>query len=346
MILVLNVGSSSVKCKIFDGQKEIYSTNFENISTPKKRLQCIEKISKYIKQNNYTITKVGHRIVHGKEINQPVKLTPANIKKINKISELAPLHVRAELDAVSHAKKEFKVDHYAVFDTAFHSTIPLENKIYAIPYKYYKQGIHKYGFHGISHKYITQSEPGKVISAHLGSGCSLAAIKDNKSIDTTMGFTPLEGLVMSTRAGSIDPGLFSYLSHKEKLTNEQLTDLFNKKSGLLGLSAQTSDMKTLLESTDTNAKLAVDVFVNSVAKHIMMMTTSLQGLDTLIFTGGIGEKSAPIRTKVLDKLHYFGIRYSQKKNQENKQEIHTSASKIKIKIKPTNEELQIANEIR
>lgn len=346
MILILNVGSSSVKTKIFDDQKEIYSQNFENITNEKQRLSCLNKIKKYISSNDLHIHKVGHRVVHGKEFTKPLLLNDKNIEKISKISDLAPLHVRAELAIVKLAKEIFKVKHYAVFDTAFHSTMPIENKIYAIPYKYYEKGIHKYGFHGTSHKYVTKGEKGKIVSCHLGSGCSLAAIKNGKSIDTTMGFTPLDGLVMSTRAGSIDPGLFSYLAHYEKKSVDQLTDMFNKKSGLLGISKESNDMKTLLDSKSKNSKLAVNVFCHSAAQHIAKMIVSLNGIDTIIFTGGMGEKSAPVRKKIIDKLSYFNVEINEAKNKQNAQIISSPSSKINVKIKETNEELQIANEIK
>ena len=305
------------------------------------------------------IAGVGHRVVHGgEEFTKSVLITEEVIKKTEEYIDLAPLHNPANLMGIKASKKILPdAVQVAAFDTAFHHTIPREAYLYAIPYQLYeKYGIRRYGFHGTYHRYVARrlvtilnknKEDLNIITCHLGNGCSIAAVKKGKSVDTSMGFTPLEGLVMGTRSGDIDPAITFYLIDKGYSTKE-LNDLLNKKSGLLGVSGISNDMRNLLQAKergDKKAKLAIDVFCYRLKKYIGSYIAVLGKTDAIIFTAGIGENVPYIREKSLEGMEELGIEIDEKKNEEVRgieTEISRENSKVKVWVIPTNEEIRIA----
>ncbi len=277
------------------------------------------------------IDVVGHRVVHGGPKCFEPALVTADVKAaIEGVSAFAPLHNRAELEGMEIVQKLLgTVPQVAVFDTGFHQTMPLAAKTYPGPYEWIEQGISRYGFHGINHQYCAQraaqllgKNPNslKLVTCHLGNGCSLAAIRHSRSVDTTMGFTPLEGLMMGTRSGSVDPGILTYLMRQKQLTGGQLDDILNKKSGLLGISGISSDMREVLDarkSGDERASLAFDMYVHRLRSGIGAMAAVLGGLDALVFTAGVGENSAEVRAAVCDQLAFLGLRIDPAKNAQS-----------------------------
>jgi len=278
------------------------------------------------------VQAIGHRIVHGgPDLTQPTIVTPAVHQAIADVSSIAPLHNQAGLQGIDIATKLFpNVPQLAVFDTGFHRTLPLEAKVYAGPYAWYEQGIRRYGFHGINHEYCAHRAAQmlrrdvaslKIITCHLGNGCSLAAIDGGKSIDTTMGFTPLEGLMMGTRSGSIDPGILTHLLRTGVARAEDLDAILNRQSGLLGISGMSSDMRDILaamQGGNHRAKLAYDLFIHRLCACVGAMAASLKGLDVLVFTAGIGENSPEVRQEVCERLRFLGIAVDQAKNPTSK----------------------------
>lgn len=347
-ILALNVGSSSIKYCIFQNKKEILSGNIERVGEKtgqfKTLASAIKHISKVIQNKKINVEVVGHRVVHGGDM-KTVKITKASIKNIEKFKEFAPLHQQAEIDVINVCAKIFKTPQYAIFDTSFYVDLPLKAKIYALPFKYFKKGIKRYGFHGLSQEFISQQTSGKVVSCHLGSGCSIAAIKNKKAIDTSMGFTPLEGLIMGTRTGDFDPYIIPHLMKKEKLTLPQIEHMLNKESGLKGISGISNDMRDLLKSKSPRAKLALDAYVYRVVKYIGSYISALEGVDTIVFTAGTGYKDGKIRKQIMDHFKYLGVKLDPKKNKNNELIISSKDSKVKVMAIKTNEELTIATEI-
>lgn len=280
------------------------------------------------------IDVVGHRVVHGgPQYFEPAFVTAGVKAAIESVSAFAPLHNLAELEGMSIvAKLLSSAPQVAVFDTGFHQTMPLAAKTYPGPYEWFEQGIRRYGFHGINHQYCAQRAAQllgknlnslKLVTCHLGNGCSLAAIREGKSVDTTMGFTPLEGLMMGTRSGSVDPGILTYLMRQKHLTGEQLDDLLNKKSGLLGISGISGDMRQILAARAGNdpakmarATLAFDIYVHRLRSGIGAMVAVLGGMDALVFTAGVGENSPEVRAAVCDHLAFLGLRTDAVKNQQ------------------------------
>lgn len=346
--LVFNVGSSSIKYAVFQNQLPVLQENFESISTEKDRKRTVNQIAITLAKKQLIPTEIGHRIVHGGTLYHTTEITPTVRAQLTDIAELAPLHDIPELEVVDFCTKLFEVPQYAVFDTAFHHTIPKKNHMYAIPKKYYKHGIRKYGFHGISHEFVTTGLRGRVISCHLGSGCSIAAIQNGKSIQTSMGFTPLDGLMMGTRSGSIDAGVIPYLTKHENMTLLEIKEMLNKQSGLLAIGGS-NDLRELLQSKKPDAKLAVDMYIARIVETIGSYIAVLGGLDTLVFTAGTGERSAFIRSEVCKQLKYIGIILDEKVNKKTvatKAQISTAQSKVSVKVIPTNEELAIASKIQ
>jgi acetate kinase len=305
------------------------------------------------------IEAVGHRVVHGGETFKDSVLIDEDVEEaIQQAFDIAPLHNPPNLDGIRAAKKHLPdVPHVAVFDTAFHHSIPKHAFLYGIPNRLYRRyKIRKYGFHGTSHYYVSRmyhklsekpKEGSKVITCHLGNGCSVAAIKDGKSYDTSMGFSPLEGLVMGTRSGDIDPSILFYIIDKEELSLANVHALLNKHSGLLGLSGYAADMRDLLEEADRGDRRcqeAIDVFCYRVKKYIGSYIASMNGVDAIIFTGGIGENAAPVRQKILEGMDYAGIIIDEQKNTNpgNDTVISKDESNVDVRVIPTNEELVIA----
>ncbi|BDA68122.1 Acetate kinase [Calothrix sp. PCC 7716] len=306
------------------------------------------------------IDVVGHRVVHGgKEYQSSVVITQSVIDTIQQLSTLAPAHNPVNLKGIQ-AIKEYLGDikQVAVFDTAFHSHIPDEKAIFPGAYEWISQGIRRYGFHGISHQYCTQRaakilgqnlDSLRLINCHLGNGCSLAAVKNGRSIDTTMGFTPLDGLMMGSRSGAIDPGLLIHLLRQQNYTPETLDNLLNKSSGLLGISGISGDMRQILGAIsqgNERAKLAYDIYIHRVRYYIGAMLASLQGLDVLVFTAGVGENSPDVRRTVCEAFGFLGLLLDNQKNHNLPIDIDIAApeSKVKILVIHTQEDWQIACE--
>ena len=311
------------------------------------------------------IHAVGHRVVHGGErFTASAIITDEVLRVIEECIELAPLHNPANIKGIAAAREVFgrDVPQIAVFDTAFHQTLPETAFLYALPYQLYRRHkIRRYGFHGTSHRYVAyryrqlekiERERVNIITLHLGNGCSAAAIKGGDSIDTSMGMTPLEGLVMGTRSGDFDPAIIDFIAAKEGLSATEIESLINKQSGLLGVSGLTNDMRELLaeaaENGDRRARLAIDIFCYRAAKYIGSYLAAMNGADAIIFTGGIGENSPEVRRLICEKLIWMGIEINEKLNEKfvhgREGIISRDSSRVKVYVIPTNEELLIARD--
>lgn len=371
-ILVLNSGSSSLRYELFSynkndkkhaALKNLYQGMIDRIGFPnsvknydqalKKALNELSK-KKYIKSID-EIKAVGHRVVHGGEkYKNPVKITPIVISEIKKISKLAPLHNPANLKGINAVTKHLNnIPQVAVFDTAFHQTLEPKAYLYALPLEYYQKfGIRRYGFHGTSHLYVgkeaqklLKKKNTKIITCHIGNGISATAVKNGKSIDTSMGFTPLEGLPMGTRCGDIDPAIVYKLMEKLKVDTTEIDNILNKKSGLKGFYRKSSDMRDIwaaAQKKDKQALFTIEYLSYKLAKYIGAYAAALNGLDSIAFTAGIGENAWYVRKHTCQHLKFMGVKIDHKKNLKNKTEISTSDSKIKIFVIPTDEEKEIA----
>lgn len=385
-ILVLNSGSSSLKFQLFEIKEKEYvlikgivdGIGLDNSFIKYEIKGNAKKINKKIKNhkaalkdvldiilNNKIISSlsdikaIGHRAVHGgEEFKKTVLINDKVMKKIDELSELAPLHNPANLTGMRVCKELLpNVKQVAVFDTEFHSNMPEKAFVYGIPYKYYKgDGIRRYGFHGTSHKYVSKKaaeilgknyDKLKIITCHLGNGSSIAAVQNGKSIDTSMGFTPLEGVIMGTRCGDIDPAIIFFLMKKEKLSVKEVDNLLNKKSGLFGISGISPDVRVLWDNEkkgNKRAGLALDILGYRIAKYIGSYIAVLNGVDAIVFTAGIGENAYYLRERILKNFEYIGLKIDKTRNKNNKTIISADNSKIKALVIPTNEELQIARE--
>ena len=304
-----------------------------------------------------TFTAVGHRIVHGMTHMEPQLLTPQLLQELQRIMPFDPEHLPRELDLIAAIRRRFAhLPQIACFDTAFHRDMPQKAKLLPIPRRYAAMGVARYGFHGLSYSFLLEQlrslEPaaaqGRVILAHLGNGASLAAVLHGKSIDTSMGFTPTSGLMMSTRSGDLDPGLAFYLERTEKMTSAQFQHMVNHESGLLGVSQISSDMRDLLvhESTDVRATEAVALFCYQVKKCIGSFAAALGGLDTLVFAGGIGEHSPLIRERICEDLGFLGIALDRARNAIDASLISADTGPVAVHVMRTDEELMIARSVR
>ncbi|MEO6601573.1 MAG: acetate kinase [Polyangiaceae bacterium] len=309
------------------------------------------------------IVAVGHRVVHGGErFSESVLLNDQVVAQIDACTPLAPLHNPANLLGIREARARFpNVPQVAVFDTAFHHGMPAKAFHYAVPYEWYERhGVRRYGFHGTSHRFVAEKAAQRLgrplaelmlVTAHLGNGCSACAIRGGKSVDTTMGLTPLEGLVMGTRSGDVDPNLHDFLATQSGLNLAEITELLNKKSGLLGLSGESNDMRTLLEARErgsARAALAIEVFCYRLAKAVLGLGAGLERIDALVFTGGIGEHAAAVRAQTLKQLRILGANVDDELNADhgrgsNGRITHKGSGLLALVI-PTNEELMIARE--
>ena len=307
------------------------------------------------------IAAVGHRVVHGGEkYSDSVLINDEVLQSIKDCIVLAPLHNPPNIIGIEACKELMpNTPMVAVFDTAFHQTMPKHSYICPLPYDLYKKyGIRKYGFHGTSHKYVSNKvaevmgkdiKDLKIVTCHLGNGCSLAAVKNGKSVDTSMGFTPLAGVMMGTRSGSIDPSVISFLIEQHGYTIEEVDELLNKKSGVLGISGVSSDFRDVLaagESGNERAKLALEIFYYKVRTQIAAYAGAMGGIDVIVFTAGIGENSSITRKEILNGLEFFGFELDEEKNEIRGkiQEISTEDSRVKVYVVPTNEELMIARD--
>ena len=357
----IGLPDSFLKFTLSDGSKQVITQEI------KEHTAGIELILKTLTDAKYGAIKsldqidaVGHRVVHGGDkfcssvvINQEV------IDKIEECVDLAPLHNPANLKGIYAIQKILpKVPQVAVFDTSFHQTMPSYAYIYALPYDYYeKYGVRRYGFHGTSHRYVAKRgceflgldlENSRIITAHIGNGGSITAIKNGKSIDTSMGMTPVEGLMMGSRSGSVDPGVLTYLMEKENLSTRQINDIINKKSGLVGVSGVSSDMRDIenaIEQGNERARLAMDMYFYYILKYISGYIAVLGGVDAIIFTGGVGENQPIMRKYVCDSLAFLGVDFNNELNDRIKgreTELTFPNSKVRVAVIPTNEELAIA----
>ena len=368
-ILVLNCGSSSIKYKLFEDENPLTQGLIERIgekgSKIKNHKQGIKIMlqqlteSKKIKKLS-EIKAVGHRVVHGGELSKSCLINKKIINIVKKYSPIAPLHNPVNLKGILEMKKVLpNIPHIAVFDTAFHQTMPEHAFIYALPYKFYKkENIRRYGFHGTSHQDVSQKAAKiikkpfnklNIITCHLGAGCSMAAIKKGKVIDTSMGFTPLEGLVMGTRTGDIDPGILIYLAENKKMKSAEIDNLLNNKSGLVGLSGLGKDMRLILKGYkkgNKKCKLALQIFCYRIKKYIAAYAAALENIDAIVFTAGIGE-NVPLVREWSANIPCLNIKIDKNKNQKTKEGLISSKqSKVKVLVIPTDEERMIALETR
>lgn len=300
---------------------------------------------------------VGHRLVHGgSRYREPQRITPEFLSELEELAPLDPDHMPAAIKGIRFIARKFpRLPQIACFDTAFHSSLPKIARMYAMPRRFYDKGIFRYGFHGLSYEYIMRElhtiesdlATGRVIMAHLGSGASIAAAREGKSIDTSMGFTPLEGLVMGTRSGDVDPGVLLYLMGQEKISAEEMNTVLNKESGLLGISGTSSDVRVLLEKSpkDSRAEEALELFCYRVKKYIGAYAAVLGGLDVLVFAGGIGEHSPVIRKRICDGLEFLGLRLDASCNEANAALISSPESRVKVRVIKTNEDLMIVRHV-
>ena len=384
-VIVLNCGSSSVKFAIIDADTGVaglsgiaeslgnsdaslsYKLNGEK---SKQRLgenaghtEALNAIQEVIAKTGVQPIAIGHRVVHGGEkFKQAALVNEDVLSAIEAYASMAPLHNMANLKGIVTAQMAYPdLPHVAVFDTSFFQSMPQKAFIYALPIELYKEhGIRRYGFHGTSHKFILDSTAGllnkpvsqtSIISAHLGNGCSVSAIEQGEAVDTSLGFTPLEGLVMGTRCGDLDPSLPGTLQKKLGKTADEINDLLNKQSGLLGISALSNDCRTLEDEAlkgHEGAQLAIEIFCYRLAKYISGYMVSVPSLDAIVFTGGIGENSSLIRETTMGYFKHFGITVDEQKNLEARfgkgGEISTSSSTTSVFVVPTNEEWVIAAE--
>lgn len=357
VVLAINAGSSSIKYAIYRIMAEeetlLYSGTLPVMGKGNRTVHAVALKDMVIKQAGLnTITAIGHRVVHGMARTKPEAITPALIKQLKSLVSYDPEHLPAEIHLIELFLKSFpELLQFACFDTAFHQTMPAVASVLALPRKYLKKGLRRYGFHGLSYQYLTEElsrlnqptgHPKNVVMAHLGSGASLAAVKDGRSVDTSMGFTPAAGVPMSTRSGDLDPGVAAYLFRQEKHSPQQFDHLVNHESGLMGLSGTSSDIRELLKirDTDERAAEAIDLFCYQVSKYIGAYAAALGGLDTLIFSGGIGEHMPEIRAQVCHNLGFLGIQLDQGKNLKHADIISTG--KVCVRVLPTNEALMMA----
>jgi acetate kinase len=304
-----------------------------------------------------SVKAVGHRVVHGMQHTAPELVTRELLDELNRLRPYDPEHLPGEIELIETIGRRYpKLPQVACFDTAFHRSMPRVAKLLPIPRRYDAKGIERYGFHGLSYAYLMEelarlgdraAIAGRVILAHLGNGASLAAVRDGKSIDTSMGFTPTAGLVMSTRSGDLDPGVAAYLERSEQIETQQFYEMVNQKSGLLGVSEISSDMRELLaqEAQDIRAAEAVALFCYQAKKWIGSFAAVLGGLDTLVFSAGIGENAPPVRARICDGLGFLGIEVEEKRNAANADVISTDASRVTVRVIRTNEEMMIARSV-
>lgn len=381
-ILVLNAGSSSLKFSVFEfggpGVLDAMAVGqFEGLGTaPRLKAkgpdgevivdqrwstseitnhgQALQEIAALLRSRfaGRELLGVGHRVVHGgQDYSAPLLITPQAMEKLATFVPLAPLHQPHNLAAI-HAVQEARPElpQVACFDTAFHRTQEEVAQLYGLPYEYYERGIRRYGFHGLSYEYIAATLPevapevaaGRVVVAHLGSGASMCAIHNGRSVGSSMGFTALDGLMMGTRPGNMDPGIILYLLQQEGMSAKEIEDMLYKRSGLLGLSGIGNDMRVLQESDSPRARLAIDHFVYRISRELGGLAAVLGGIDAFVFTAGIGENSAYIRRLVCEQAKWLGIDLDAAANERAGPRISSAGSKVSAWVVPTNEELMIA----
>jgi len=376
VVLVINCGSSSVKFSVLDAAScdALVTGLADGVNTENAFISVNGGEPVNLARKDYegalaaialdlmsSVALIGHRIAHGGSLfSESTLITETVIEQIRRVSPLAPLHNYANLSGVEAAQHLFPgVQQVAVFDTSFHQTLPPQAYLYGLPYRYFEElGVRRYGFHGTSHRYVARqaqelldlpAEDSGLVIAHLGNGASVCAVRNGQSVDTSMGMTPLEGLMMGTRSGDVDFGAITWIAQQTGQSLEDLGRVVNKESGLLGISGLSSDLRTLEKAWHdghARARLAIEVFVHRIARHIAGHAASLHRLDGIIFTGGIGENSVLIRQLLTDHLHVFGIELDRNRNalpnSEGERVITAAASRVVCAVIPTNEEKMIA----
>jgi acetate kinase len=380
-ILTINGGSSSIKFALFDvgdSRRRVLEGELERIGLPESslRVKCVDPeadFSRPVAASNHTVavgilmdwieersgryalSAVGHRVVHGgSRYSKPQQVTAEMVAELRRFSPFDPEHLPLEIELIEgFRQRQPALPQVACFDTAFHCTMPRVATLLPLPRRYEAAGVRRFGFHGLSYEFLMAelarlgdpaATKGRVILAHLGNGASLAAVHDGKSIDTSMGFTPTAGLVMSTRSGDLDPGLVSYLARTEQMDATQFQEMVNHASGLLGVSETSSDMRDLLdrEARDVRAHEAVALFCYQAKKWLGAFAAALGGLDTLVFAGGIGENAAPVRARICDGLAFLGVELDPQRNAENAPLISPDTGRVMVRVIRTDEELMIA----
>jgi acetate kinase len=381
LIGVINAGSSSVKFSFYEGDHRILTGQVEGIgihpsasaagpngenlappdlgtkppSVPSEVLPAILPWAQE-KLGYRRLAALGHRVVHGGlHHSRPARVTPELLAELEALVPLAPLHEPHNLAPIKMAMNlNPELPQVACFDTAFHRTAPEVEQAFALPYSLYEEGIRRYGFHGLSYEYIASVLPerapeiaeGRVVVAHLGNGCSACAMRNRVSIATTMGFTALDGLPMGTRCGGLDPGVVLHLIQQKGMSAEQLTDLLYRRSGMLGISGVSSDFRELLMSRDPRARFAIDVFCYRAAGHIASLAAALGGLDGIVFTAGVGENAAPVRSAIGQACAWLGVELDEAANREHKERISAPDSRVAAYVIRTDENLMIARHAR
>lgn len=383
-VLILNSGSSSVKFALYiaaEPPRPVLTGKIERIGNPPSTIQwknaaagesrtesvdasshgaAANALLNWLERhaNDLQLTGVGHRVVHGgPNYDQPQRVTDEVLEQLRQIGPYDPEHFPAQLELINlFSRRHPAVPQVVCFDTAFHQTMPRVAKILPLPRKYEKAGVRRYGFHGLSYEYLLgelervagrEAARGRLVLAHLGNGASMAAVRDGKSIDTSMAFTPTAGLPMSTRSGDLDPGVFMYLARNEKMSPDEFQRLVNYESGLRGVSETSSDMRDLLarEAGDPRAAEAVALFCYQAKKWIGAFAAALGGLDTIVFAGGIGENASPVRERICRGLEFLGIVFDPQKNNSGEAVISAPASRVTVRVIHTNEEFVMARSV-
>lgn len=381
LLLTINAGSSSIRFSVFrptDRPERVLAGRFERIGLSGSKVSvretgtakwetremeapthaaCVEPLVAILDQKAgfANILAVGHRVVHGGMLyDEPQRISPGMLSEMRRLGPYNPGHFPAQIGLIEEFSRRFPaLPMVACFDTAFHRHMPRVARLIPLPRRYDAAGVRRYGFHGLSYAYLMEElerlggpaeARGRVILAHLGNGSSMAAVRDGRSIDTTMGFTPTAGLMMSTRTGDLDPGIFAYLAHTEGMTADRFQHMINAESGLLGISETSSDMRDLLarERDDERAAEAVALFCYRARRWIGALAACLGGLDTLVFAGGIGENAPAIRARICEGLAFLGVEIDPARNENGEGIISTVAGRVRVRVIPTDEELQIA----
>ena len=380
-ILIINSGSSSLKFGLYverDGEEQpVLDGLADGIGRDNGKLELKDARGKTLRSESVRFASedealsqaarwlaelsklkpvaVGHRVVHGgPRLLAHQLITPEVLAELQNCLHFAPLHIPTALRLITASEKAYpQLPQFACFDTAFHTTIPEVGSRFALPRPLFEEGIHRYGFHGLSYESIVfqlgAEMPGRTVIAHLGNGASLAAVKDGRSVDTSMGLTPTGGIAMATRSGDLDPGVLLYLLRVKKMNADSLEHLLNGESGLAGISGGKSDMRDLESAAaggDQKAQMAIEIFGNGIRKVIAAYAAVLGGLDMLVFSGGIGEHSAPVRSSVCNGLGFLGVSIDDASNQSYSAMLSTKGSKVSVRIVPSQEDLQIARHSR
>jgi acetate kinase len=381
LIGVINAGSSSLKFSFYEGERRILTGQVDGIGArpsasatgpdgekivppdlgekpPSVPSEVLPTILPWARERlgDRRLAAVGHRVVHGGlRYSRPARVTPELLAELEALVPLAPLHEPYNLAPIKLAMTlNPGLPQVACFDTAFHRTAPEVDQAFALPYAFFEEGIRRYGFHGLSYEYIASVLPeqapdianGRVVVAHLGNGCSACAMRDRVSIATTMGFTALDGLPMGTRCGELDAGVVLYLIQQKGMSPDELVDLLYKRSGMLGLSGISSDFRELLASDNPRARFAVELFCNRVARHIASLAAALGGLDGIVFTAGVGENAAPVRSAICQACAWLGLELDEEANRQHQARISTPKSRVAAYVIKTDENLMIARHAR